>query len=321
MNLFTMVYFYNESHDPYFNLALEEFFLKEKEDDYLILSVNDSSVVIGKHQVAHREVDTEAVTKNRIPVVRRISGGGTVYHDRGNVNFAFILNSEQGRQVDFKKYTLPVISFLKSLGVDAELGDKNDIRVNGLKISGNAEHVYRSRVLHHGTLLFDADLVMLRSVLRKKTDNYMTRAVSSNPSPVANLKGIIRNIYTVYEFIEAMMKWFITNLPGEIITSLESEDDAKIQLLSKEKYRKWEWNYCYGPEYQFSNDFMLNGIPHNCILKVRDGIIMESGITGLSEMERVSPALRGYSHMPDEMYELFRKNNCPVSWNDIFNFF
>ena len=316
-----MIYFYNESHDPFFNLAAEEFFLKEKKDDFLIISVNDSSVIVGKHQVSHMETDTKTVTRNQIPVIRRISGGGSVYHDKGNVNFAFILNSEQGRQVDFRKYTLPVISFLKSLGVNAEFGDKNDIRINGFKISGNAEHVYRNRVLHHGTLLFDTDLMMLNSVLRKKTDKYITRAVSSNPSPVANLKDIIRNIDSVNEFIAAMMKWFTINIPGEVIKSLDNEDAAKIQLLSREKYRTREWNYCYGPEYQFSNDFMLDGILHHCTLKVRDGIIMESGISGLQEMERVSPALIGYHHMPDEMYEFFRKNNCRVSWDDIFNFF
>lgn len=316
-----MIYFYNESHEPFFNLALEEFFLKEKKDDFLIISVNDRSVIIGKHQVAHLETDTEVVTRNQIPVIRRISGGGSVYHDKGNVNFAFIMNSEQGRQVDFRKYTLPVIQFLKSLGVDAEFGDKNDIRVNGLKISGNAEHVYRNRVLHHGTLLFDADLAVLNSVLRKETGKYSTRAVNSNPSQVGNLKNIIGNFDTVDEFITAMMRWFTLNIPGEVITDLNSEDTAKIQLLTKEKYRKWEWNYCYGPEYQFSNDFMLEGIPHHCELKVRDGIIIESRITGMKEMERISTALAGYPHMPDEMYEFFRKNNCPVSCSDIFVFF
>ncbi len=102
-------------------------------------------------------------------MIRRISGGGTVFHDRGNLNFSFILNSKQGKQVDFKKYTLPVISFLSSIGVDAKFEGKNDLKVDGLKISGNAEHIYRNRVLHHGTLLFDTDLELMRDSLRKDT--------------------------------------------------------------------------------------------------------------------------------------------------------
>ena len=146
-----------ESTDPYFNLAVDEYLLKNRKEDFLILGINDTSVIIGKHQVAHRESATKFVTQNNIPVIRRISGGGTVYHDNGNLNFSFILKSEQGKQVDFRKYTLPVISFLASLGVDAKFEGKNDLKVNGLKISGNAEHVYHDRVLHHGTLLFNSD--------------------------------------------------------------------------------------------------------------------------------------------------------------------
>ncbi len=146
------------STDPFFNLAVEEYLLRNRTEDFLVLGINDPSVIIGKHQVAHREADTKFVMENNIPVIRRISGGGTVYHDFGNVNFSFILNSARGTQVDFRKYTLPVIEFLASLKVNAELEGKNDLKVNGLKISGNAEHVYRERVLHHGTLLFNADL-------------------------------------------------------------------------------------------------------------------------------------------------------------------
>lgn len=316
-----MICFYNESHDPYFNLAVEEYFLKEKKEEFLIISVNDPSVIIGKHQVAHRETDTEQVTRNQIPVIRRISGGGSVYHDHGNVNFAFILNSEPGRQVDFRKYTLPVIEFLKYFGVNAEFGDKNDIRADGFKISGNAEHVYRNRVLHHGTLLFDANLQMLRAVLRKDTHKYVTRAVRSNPSPVTNLKGKIRNIGSVAAFITAMMVWLSSYFRGDVIKSIEDEDAMRIYHLSADKYRRWDWNYGYGPQYEFSNDFILEWIPHSLTFEVKDGIIVKSKISGLQEMERISSKIEGLAHMPDELYDFFRKYNCPVKWDDIFNFF
>ncbi len=177
-----------KTHDPYFNLALEEVFLKCRDSEYLILGINDPSVVIGKHQVAHREVNTKFITRNNIPVIRRISGGGTVFHDGGNLNFTFIRESEEGKQVDFKKYTWPVIHFLNSLGINANLEGKSDIKVDGLKISGNAEHVYRNRVLHHGTLLFSSSINSLRNSIREDKSCYVTRAVNSNPSSVINLK-------------------------------------------------------------------------------------------------------------------------------------
>ena len=151
------------------------------------MAINDPSVIIGKHQAAHREVNTKFVTENKIPVIRRISGGGTVFHDQGNLNFTFIRQSEEGKQVDFRKYTRPVIDFLVSLGIDAKFEGKNDIKVDGLKISGNAEHVHRNRVLHHGTLLFSSSIDMLRNSIRTDKSCYTTRAVGSNPSSVMNL--------------------------------------------------------------------------------------------------------------------------------------
>lgn len=142
------------STDPFFNISADEYLLKHSKEEFLVLSINSSSVIIGKHQSPHIETDTEFISENNIPVIRRISGGGTVFHDPGNLNFSFILNSTPAHQVDFRKYTEPVIRFLATIGVEAMFAGKNDLRVNDLKISGNAEHVYRERVLHHGTLLF-----------------------------------------------------------------------------------------------------------------------------------------------------------------------
>lgn len=179
------------STDPFFNLALEELLLRNRKEEYLLFYINSPSVIIGKHQVAHREADTEFIMKNEIPVIRRISGGGAVYHDRGNLNFSFIMQSKKGSQVDFRKYTKPVIDFIGTFGIDAKFEGKSDLTVNGFKISGNAEHVFRERVLHHGTVLFDTDIEMLNKSLRKNTSGYSTRAVKSNPSQVMNMKHLL----------------------------------------------------------------------------------------------------------------------------------
>jgi lipoate---protein ligase len=126
----------SESHDPFFNLAAEEYFLHNRNEDFLILSINDPCVIIGKHQVVHREADARFIEEKKIPVIRRISGGGTVFHDRGNLNFAFIKQSEAGKQVNFRLYTQPVLDFLSASGINAVFKDKNDLTIEGLKISG-----------------------------------------------------------------------------------------------------------------------------------------------------------------------------------------
>ena len=284
------------STDPFFNIAVDEYLLKNRKEDFLVLSVNTPSVIIGKHQVAHREADTLFVEENNIPVIRRISGGGAVFHDEGNLNFSFILQSKQGSQVDFRKYTLPVIEFLSTLGVDAKFEGKNDLKVGGLKISGNAEHVYRQRVLHHGTLLFDSNLDMLRNSLRKDTSYYSTRAVSSNPSSVINLKEKIPGM-NMNEFTSSMFQFFLEKEVGNSVTQLTAQEESEVKSLAESKYKTWEWNYAYGPEYQLNKKFDLSGMQHKCSIHVKDGVINECRIEGSEIMATIAEKLIGCRHM------------------------
>ncbi|NMC38649.1 MAG: lipoate--protein ligase [Bacteroidales bacterium] len=326
-----------ETTDPFYNLAVEEVLLKNSQDEFLILGINSSSVIIGKHQVAHRESDTRFVTTNHIPVIRRISGGGTVYHDPGNLNFTFILNSEKGRQVDFRKYTLPVINFLASLGVDAKFEGKNDLKVDGFKISGNAEHVYRNRVLHHGTLLYDSDMNMLRGSLRKDTGQYITRAVGSNPSKVTNLKAILKDSLkdslkdlfstnagspgSVYGFRSLMLEWFLENYPETAIYELSDSQKRMAEELAVTKYRTWEWNFAYGPDYCFNNSFNINGLDGSCRLCVKEGIITECEVTGFKGADAISSLLKASRHMVEDIGDLINNITIIESGLDIFNFF
>lgn len=310
-----------ESTNPYFNLAIEEVLLKNSRDEYLILGINDPSVIIGKHQTAHKETDTKFVLANQIPVIRRISGGGTVFHDKGNLNFTFIKQSETGKQVDFPKYTRPVIDFLLSLGINAKFEGKNDIKVNGLKISGNAEHVYRNRVLHHGTLLFDTSLDHLGNSIRKDTSCYRTRAVNSNPSPVANLKEMITRLPDLYSFRTEMINYLLGYFPGMTIHELSPEEKAEAAILSVQKYKTWEWNYAYGPEYHFDNRFKIEGKDHSCHLFVKEGIITECDIEGSEKMVTAGKKLVGCRHMVDDVLEVFSREGFSLNINDIFNFF
>jgi len=310
-----------KSSDPFFNLAIEEVLLKDSEEEYFILCVNSPSVIIGKHQSGHREVSTRFVTQNGIPVIRRISGGGTVFHDYGNLNFSFIRQSESGKQVDFRKYTRPVIDFLKSLGVDARFEDKNDLKVDAYKVSGNAEHIYHNRVLHHGTLLFRSSLEMLRNSIRKDTSCYTSRAVSSNPSSVMNLYEMMNCIQDMNEFRTLMVSYFQKNYPDIIPYELKASEKEKAESLAHSKYRSWEWNWAYGPEYSFRNSFELSGKYHTCSLFVQDGIIRECNIAGSNRMRDISKKLHGCRHMVDNLAEAFSKENIFLTEEEVYNFF
>jgi lipoate-protein ligase A len=311
----------SESNDPFFNLAIEEILLKNSSEEYLILGINSPSVIIGKHQVAHLEANTEFISKNSIPVIRRISGGGTVYHDMGNLNFTFINNSEHGKQVDFRKYTKPVIDFLSFYGVDAKFEGKNDLKVGGLKISGNAEHVHRKRVLHHGTLLFNTSLEMLRNSIRKDTSCYTSRAVGSNPSSVTNLHGMLSQFKDIFELREGMMDYFITNLPEAERYELSYNETIEAEALAALKYRTWEWNWAYGPEYHFINRFEFSGMPVTCRLHVKDGTIRDCILDGSDELGTIAERLKGKRHMVEDIREVFQEEKISASDKAIFNFF
>jgi len=310
-----------DTTDPFFNLAIEEFLLKSSKEEYLILYVNNPSVIIGKHQSGHMEADTKFVNENQIPVIRRISGGGTVFHDNGNLNFSFIRQSESGKQVDFRKYTQPVIDFLLLMGVDARFEGKNDIKVDGLKISGNAEHIHGNRVLHHGTLLFSTSMEMLRNSLRKDQSRYTSRAVVSNPASVVNLKEKINCFQDINEFRSEMLNYFLKNFSDNVPYNLSEAEILQAESIAASKYKTWEWNWAYGPEYTFKNTFKINNALQSCRLVIKDGIIQESNIEGGDQIRNTSKKLIGCRHMVNDLLEVFRKGNIFLTKKDIFNFF
>jgi lipoate-protein ligase A len=310
-----------ESNDPFFNLAIEEFLLKNSREEYLILYVNSPSVIIGKHQTGHREVNTRYITEKNIPVIRRISGGGTVYHDHGNLNFSFIRRCESGKQVDFIKYTKPVIDFLDYMGVEAKFEGKNDLKIDGLKISGNAEHVHGNRILHHGTLLYNTSLDSLRNSIRKDISRYSSRAVASNPSPVVNLNEKLVCYNDVSELRSEMINYFLKNLPDTFPYDLTEEEILQAESIAFSKYHTWEWNWAYGPEYNFKNSFEIQSIPYSCNLEVRDGKITECVLEGSKTFISTSKKLIGCRHMVSDMEEFFRIENVIFTEEDIYNFF
>jgi lipoate-protein ligase A len=259
--------------DPYFNVAAEEYLLKTINADCFMLWQNDPSIIVGKHQNALAEINLPFILDKKIPVIRRISGGGTVYHDHGNINFSFIKTGERDKLVDFRKFLDPVIGALNQLGIPAKFEGKNDLRVNGLKISGNAEHVYRNKVLHHGTLLYSSDLTIIKQVFNNNPEKFADKAVRSLRSNVANITDFIAEPLHVNEFMQKITAYIEKNSGTIDIIGLKTNDIIEINKLVTEKYGTWQWNFGYSPPYIFRNEVETDQDTFNIELHVKDGMI------------------------------------------------
>lgn len=264
----------NRPHtNPWFNIAAEEYLLKNMTENCFMLWQNEPAVIVGKHQNTMAEINHRYVKENDLPVIRRISGGGTVFHDLGNLNFSFIQAGERTKLVDFRKFVQPIINVLIDLGVSARFEGKNDIRVNGLKISGNAEHVYKNKVLHHGTLLFESELGKLNNAIKASEENYTDKAVKSVRSTVANISDYLNRKISISEFKKEIIDYIFKNYKDVQFYDLSLEDIRKIEVLSDEKYKTWKWNYAYSPKFVMRKWVMYSGINVEIEMEIKDGII------------------------------------------------
>lgn len=309
------------SNDPWFNLATEEFLFKNFPDDLIMLYINSPSVIIGKHQNAYEEINYRFVNEHKLPVIRRISGGGTVYHDSGNLNFTFMKRVEAGKQVDFKRFIEPIAGFLKEFGVKPEIGDKNEVRSLGLKFSGNAEHLFRNRLLHHGTILFSSDLDNLRSALKKGEAKFVSRSVQSNRTSVGNLLGQMESIENTNSLKNSLMEYMRSYYPGSVNRIIGDDEKAGIERLIVEKYGTWDWNFAYGPEYEFHNFLNISGITFKVALRVKKGIIVESLIADNDYIHPLSAQLIGLPHRYEEIVRLVRQNETEIKESDLYRLF
>ena len=205
-----------DSRDPYFNLAVEEYLFLHEADDVFMLWQNENTVVVGKNQNAYAEIKMDVVRERGIKISRRITGGGAVYHDLGNVNYSFISTRREGADIDFKYFTEPIIEALASMGIKAELSGRNDLEWEGKKISGSAQYRAGGRLLHHGTLLFDTDVDAMNAVLRADREKLAARAVASHKGRVENLSTRLSPL-TASEFIERIARERGYRKPNELI--------------------------------------------------------------------------------------------------------
>jgi lipoate-protein ligase A len=268
--------------DPRINLAIEEYALKNLDinETYLLFYINEPSIIIGRNQNTIEEINTEYVEKNGIHVVRRLSGGGAVYHDLGNLNFSFITKDDGESFHNFRKFTEPVTVALKKLGVNAELSGRNDIEVGGRKISGNAQFSTGGRMFSHGTLLLNSEMENVASALKVKKDKIESKGIKSVRSRVANISEFLSEPITIEEFRSLLLKSIFEGQEDIPEYRLTDEDWEKINQLSKERYQNWEWNYGKSPKFnlQHSHRFPVGQI--DVRLEVNKGVIENCKIYG-----------------------------------------
>ncbi|MBN3491114.1 lipoate--protein ligase family protein [Acholeplasma equirhinis] len=230
------------SNDIYFNLAWEEYILKEiaKDEDIFLLWQNNTAICVGRNQNVYEEVNLRYVHKNKIPLVRRISGGGTVFHDLGNLNYTFITKSKDHIN-NYKKMTQPIVDALNKIGIPIEFSGKSDLKIRGKKVSGNAQFVYKDLILHHGTLLFDSNLEFLQGSLKEKDDSTESISVKSNRSVVTNIAD-----YTELS-LDQFKQYLLEEITQNETIALSKKDFSKIEKLKDEKYVTYNWNYGESP--------------------------------------------------------------------------
>lgn len=278
-----MLFIDNENiTDPRVNLAIEEFALKHLDinETYLLFYINEPSIIIGKNQNTVEEINAEYVREEGIHVVRRLSGGGAVYHDLGNLNFSFITKDDGNSFHDFKKFTDPVVKALKKLGVNAELSGRNDILADGKKISGNAQFSTKGRMFSHGTLLFDSEIENVVSALNVRMDKIESKGIKSIRSRVTNIREHLEEDMTMEEFKQTLLTYLFEEFDSIPKYELTESNWEEIRKISRERYANWDWNYGKSPKFnvELSNRFAGGSV--DIRLHIVKGIIQECKIFG-----------------------------------------
>lgn len=303
-----MLYVINDNNSCFFNHAAEEYLMRKFNDEIFMLWINEPSILIGKNQNTISEINLDYVKENGIKVVRRLSGGGTVYNDLGNINYTFITKRDKSNrkmEVGFKKFALPVINALQSLGVNAVFTGRNDIIIDGKKFSGNAQYFQKDKLLHHGTLLFDCDMSKLSLALKSKPIKFKDKSVKSVGGRVTNILPNLKEAMTLEEFKEYLKSYIIKDHKIDRIYEFTEEDIKEINKIVKGRFETWEWNYGKSPQYGYENTVKYPGGVVEYNLNVEGGMIKEISIYGdffgEKDIKDIETILVGCKHSMEEL--------------------
>ena len=306
-----MLITYRQISDPYLNIAAEEYYVKHSTEDICMIWINDRSVIIGKHQNAFGEINYPFLKENNIPVIRRISGGGAVYHDTGNINFSFITKTGKINQVDFSRFTSVIVKFMQSLGLEVTTSKRNSLFIGNQKFSGHAEHVFHNKVLHHGTILFTTDLFTLQKAITPLRE-YQSKAMPSVRSDVGNIAPLLPYNIDIHQFINLFIDWLLLFYEGSGLYEAAPNEHEAIRNLAETKYKTWEWNFGYSPAYSFTINLQLYTKIIPLVLKVENGKFVQSDLPADFENEPLTMLLnnlKGIFHKEVEIDNFVQKNS------------
>ncbi len=298
------------SHNAFFNIASEEYLLyKYPKADIFLLYINAPSIIVGKFQNTLAEINLDYVNQQNIKVVRRMSGGGAVYHDMGNLNFSFHTLLESNDFMDFSTFTQPVVNVLNSMDVPAKLEGRNDLLVAGKKFSGNAKFAKNGKMVQHGTILFDSEMQVLVDALQVNPLKFVDKAVKSNRARVTNLIEYLPENTTITILKRRLIAEILKNNVDAQIYEFNEEDIQSIEKLVKEKYETWDWNFGTSPHYNFKKAVKIPAGFIEIHLDVDKGFIRKAKIFGdffaslpIEDLEQV---LIGQKHSLERIAQLF----------------
>lgn len=290
----------NLSNDPYFNMAAEEYFLDHFDNDLIFLWRNSKTVVVGKNQNTAEEVDADYVKRKGIAVVRRLSGGGAVFHDLGNINYTVIEAFKEDLFSNYAYFTRPVCEYIKTLDVNAELSGRNDLLIDGMKFCGNAQTKRGNKFMHHGCILFTADVADLSGALTPGKLKIESKSVKSVRSRVTNIASHLKEEMDAKEFFDGLYNYFLNSTEGIVEYELTEKDKVSIAKIAKEKYETWEWNYGKSPAFTAGSvkrfDFGIVDLRFTVEKGRLSDIKFYGDFFGIREIAELETALKGLAY-------------------------
>ncbi len=298
------------------NFAVEEFALRhlDANETYVMFYRMHPTVIVGKNQNTLGEINNEYIEENEIPVLRRLSGGGAVYNDEGNISFSIITKDDGVSFNNFERFTKPVIDALITLGIEARLSGRNDIEVEGRKISGNAQFATGGRLYSHGTLLFDVNLTNVEKALRVNPLKLQAKGVKSVKSRVTNIREHLREDMDIHAFQQVLLQSIFqtTEIPTYIFSD---EDWLQIRKIQKERYQNWDWNYGKSPKFNVKNEQKFPGGLVEMRFQVEKGHIATAQIFGdffaSGDVKEIENKLIGLAYTREALVAFLEKIDIP----------
>lgn len=310
-----MIYIISDTNETAFNIASEEYAFKKllDEDMIFMLWINKPSIIVGRHQNTIEEINRDYVKENGIEVVRRISGGGAVYHDYNNLNYTIISKESEDKAFDFKSFSIPVIKTLESLGVKAEFTGRNDLEIDGKKFCGNAQAYINGRIMHHGCLLFDVDLSVLAKALKVSKDKIESKGVKSVRARVTNIVNELPEKIDVIQFRDLLLEYMKKEYPEIHEYKFTEEDIKEIEKSRSEKFGNWDWNYGKSPEYNITRSHKFEKgkieIYANVIESKIENIKIYGDFFGIEDVSAVEDILKGVKYEREDVLKVLNSIN------------